>query len=194
MNSRYTFLITSLLSVAPFFSHANDLTYCRDLSDLCISTRLHEIRSCDHNIQAALAYLIADKIPNDLNCSFDYKGRIKKVVIKKLINDNLLHNSLDLVIDLPDSGQLPILTTDQILEIAYVAAQDALAREALGAIGIHAGKTLVREKLVEVVLWLVAQTHIEDLLPESITDSYIYEQTVHELARFYMDTLIKKLT
>jgi hypothetical protein len=194
MNSRYTFLVTSLLSVAPFFCYSNDLSCCKDLSDLgyiSVSSRLGKVEHCGENVQSALAYLLADQIPDKYNCSFDYKGRIKKVALKKLINDNLLKNSLDITIDLPDSAQLPILNTDQILEIAYVAAHDALARKSFSVIGIDAGKTLLREKLVEVVLWLVAQTHVEDLLPESITDSYVYEQTVIELARFYTDKVIK---
>lgn len=194
MNSRHTFLITSLLSVVPFFSYANDLHYYNELSDLGYASRFNRIETSDKNIQAALVYLLAGQVPPAYNCSFKPVDRIQKICIKEVINNNLIHNSFDIVIDLPDSAQLSLLSTDQILEIGYVAAQDLLAKKSLATVGIDAGKTLVREKLVEAVLWLVEQTHIEDLLPESVTDSYVYEQTVIELTRFYTDLLLKKIT
>lgn len=198
MNARYTLLTVSLLSTLSILTYAtNDLSYCKELNDIGyvnIASRLHRIETTDKNIQAALAYLLAGQIPDKYNCSFNPRGRIQKICIKNVINNNITKDSLDITIDLPDSAQIPVLTTDQILEIGYVTAQDLLAKKSFTETTLDAGKTLVREKLVEAVLWLLEQTHLENLLPDTITNSYVYEQTVHELARFYMDALIKRLT
>lgn len=195
MKMRYTLAVALLLSTVPHLSFSNDYTSCR--SDLAYSgdcrVNLQRLDANDTDIEVALAYILSKEIPDRYNCSFDLKARIQKVAVKYFLNRFLLHNSLNIVADLPSTGQLEVLTTDQALEIALVVAEDVLAHKAAAGILTDAGRVYLREKIVSVVLWLLTQTNVEALLPDQLTESGVYNEARNEVARYFVDKAIDKV-
>ena len=120
------------------------------------------------------------------------KGRTKKAAVKYFINRFLLHNALDVVADVPSIGQVSVLTTDQALEVFFVALDDALAHKSASDILVDSVKKYGKEKVVAALVWLVEQTNVESLLPDALTDSGVYYEARNELARYGVDKLSDK--
>ena len=139
------------------------------------------------------SYLLVDQLPNKYNCSFDVKGRTKKAIVKYFINRFLLKDSLDINADLPNGGSVSVLTTDQAMEVGLVVANDLIDKKGGTEILVHAGKTFVREKVVAALVWLLAQTNVEALLPDSLTSSTLYTEARNEVGRHFVDKAIDKV-
>jgi hypothetical protein len=195
MNSHFKFFAAALLFLSiPFESSAVvtscDYDYCR--SDLKITNRV--VTSLD-DVEAAVFYLLVDKIPDRYRCSFEVVGRTKKFIVKYFLNRFLFHDSLDVVADLPNNqGSVSVITTDQALEVGLVMFDDIVDKKSGTTILADAGKTFLREKVVSALLWLLAQTNVEGLLPDSVANSLVYRETRNEIFRHFVHKLfIKKI-
>lgn len=181
MNSHFKVLAAALLfSAIPVA--ASDYDYCR--SDAKMMDR---VSASLEDVEAAVLYLLIDKLPDKYSCSFDIKGRTKKAIVKHFLNRFLLNNSLDVVADVPNAGPVSILTTDQALEVGIVVVNDLVDRKSGSTILTDAGITLVREKLVSALVWLVALSNVEALLPDSLTSSAVYSEARNEVARHFVE-------
>ena len=185
MNSHFKFIAAALLfSAIPVV--ASDYDHCR--SDAKMMDR---VAASLEDVEAAVLYLLVDKLPD--NCrSFDLKGRTKKAIVKYFLNRFLFNNSLDVVADVPNGGTVPLLTTDQALEVGLVVYHDVVDKKSGSAILADAGKTFVREKVVQALVWLLAQSNVEALLPDSLTSGAVYNEARNEVARYFVDQGIDK--
>lgn len=186
MNTQFKVLTAALLfSAIPVV--ASDYDYCR--SDVRATEK---VAATLDDVEAAIVYLLVDKIPDRYSCSFDVKGRTRKAIVKHFLNRFLLNNSLDVVADLPNSGTVNVLTTDQALEVGLVVFNDVVDKKSGATIVTNAGKTYVREKVVAALVWLLAQTNVEALLPDTLTESKVYYEARNEVARHFVDKAIDK--
>ena len=188
MNSPFKFVAAALLfSTVPAGALVSDYNCSR--SDY---NCLERVAANTDDIQATLLFLLVDKLPDKFSCSFDVKGRTKKAIVKHFINRFLLNNSLDIVADLPNAGSVSVLTTDQAMEVGLVVFNDLFDKRSGSEIVTHAGKTFVREKVVAALVWLLAQTNVEALLPDSLTSSAVYTEARNEVGRHFVDKAIEK--
>src|SRR5262249_46187128 len=96
--------------------------------------------------------------------------------------------------ELPNLGEVSVLTNDQALEIGYVVANDLMAKKSANDVLSSAGKTFLREKVVSIILWLINQSNVESLLPNSLTRSGFYNILRTEVARYSIDNLFNRAT
>lgn len=186
MNSHFKFLAAALLfSAIPVA--ASDYDLCR--SD---NRQVEKVAATLDDVEAAILYLLVDKIPDKYSCSFDVKSRTRKAIVKYFLNRFLLNNSLDVVADLPNAGSVSVLTTDQALEVGIVVFNDVVDKKSGATILTNAGKIFLREKVVAALVWLLAQTNVEALLPDSLTESRVYYEARNEVGRHFVDKAIDK--
>lgn len=187
MNNKFTLLaLFAFSSFAPIaatdWSLRNDLDYCE-----C------DCRDTDRSVQSDIGivclYLLSQNMPDKYNCKFDPRGRMEKVATTYALNNYLLQNSLDVSVDTA-SGKIYLVKTDEALEVGYVALRDLVNEKPTSDILFDSGKTFVREKIVSTLLWLIDQTKIEKILPDSLTTSLLYDLLVKEIARYSVDTLV----
>jgi hypothetical protein len=189
MNSHFKFLTAALLfsgiSVA-----ASDYDHCRPDHKM-----MDRVEATLDDVEAAILYLLIDKLPDKYtnSCSFDIKGRTKKAIVKHFLNRFLFNNSLDVVADLPNAGVVSVITTDQALEVGLVVFNDVVDKKAGSIILADAGRTFLREKVVAALVWLLGQTNVEALLPDSLTDSVVYSEARNEVARHFVDKGIDRV-
>ncbi len=187
MKLTYTLAAALLLSI-PYQTKAQDYCARTDLSYSSCDRELQRLSANDTDIKVALAYLVSKHIPQELDCPFKLKQRITKEAVKYLAERLVFDDSLNVSITLPSVGELQILTTDQALEVAYVVAEDVLfTAKAKQAILSDAGRTYVREKIVQALVWLLSETSVENLLPSTLTDSEVYPIIRAEVARYWVD-------
>lgn len=179
MNSRYTLALALLLSSLPAFTRANDSDCLRNI----------ELKSGD--IEAAVIWLASEKLP-DFGLQCPIKDSIKREVILDRVDAHITHGALALDVELPSAGSVAVVTNDESLHVLYVVAQDLLAHKTTNDILTDAGKTYVSEKLVSAALWIVSQTNVEGLLPDSITSGRIYNFLRKELARCGVAHLLQR--
>jgi len=191
MNPRYTLAVSLLLSTLPQLSFARGDMMMNDL-EACQYECRASLRSLDVNLtdlEVLVAYSLRNEVPK---CSFDAPARIKKEAIKYFVNRYVTGDSLDLNADLPNTGQVSVLNTDQALEVAYVVANDLLDKKATSELLTDAGKTFLREKVVQAILWVVSQSNIEALLPDTLTQTGLYNVVRNEVARYGVDNLFQR--
>jgi hypothetical protein len=191
MNSRHFLIASLLLSSFPYkiFCAENDALMDNDLA--YIECRM-ELKALNEDVERLTLYVLASIVPCKSECTFDPHGRATKSTIKYLVRRFFIGDALDLEANLPSVGDVSILNTDQALELAYTVTHDLINKKSTSHIGIHAGKTFVREKVVEASLWVLEQIKIEGLLPDSVAGSPIYTETRNEVLRYYVDKLIEK--
>ena len=187
MKSCLTLAAALLLSTVPQISLSNDRLCETDLALCECRAAMDRLSVDDTDIKVALAYLLSKEIPARYNCSFDIKGRSQKACLKYGLNRVLLQDSLDVVADLPSAGQVEVINTDQAMEVGFVVAEDLVQRKPAADVLVHAGKTYVREKLAAALVWLLAQTNLELLLPDAVTQNGVYSEARAEVARFYVE-------
>ncbi len=188
MNSHFKFLAAALLfSTLPLLANS-DYDHCRP-----DARAINKVAATLDDVEAAVLYLLVDKIPAKFSCSFDVKGRTKKAIVKHFVNRFLLNNAFDVVADVPNAGTVTVLNTDQAMEIGAVALDDILDKKSAGTILTNAGKTFVREKIVAALVWLLAQTPVESLLPDSLTTSTLYTEGRNEVARHFVDKGLERV-
>lgn len=182
MNSHFKFIAAALLFSAMPIVATSDYDYCR--SDMRV---MDKVAATLDDVEAAILYLLVDKLPDKYSCSFDVKGRTKKAIVKYFLNRFLFNNSLDVVADLPNAGSVSVLTTDQALEVGLVVFHDVVDKKSGSHILTNAGKTFLREKVVAALVWLLQQTNAEALLPDSLTTSLAYAEARNEIARHFVE-------
>jgi hypothetical protein len=181
MNSHFKMFAAALLfSAIPVA--ANDYDYCR--SDNRV---MDKVAATLDDVEAAILYLLVDKLPDKYSCSFDVKGRTKKAIVKYFLNRFLFNNSLDVVADVPNAGPVSVLTTDQAMEVGLVVFHDVFEKKSSSTVIADAGRTFLREKIVGALVWLLAQTNAEALLPDSLSSSAVYVEARNEVARHFVD-------
>ena len=190
MNIRNTFALILLFSIVPKNALPYDYLTVNDLCTDNDQVSLERLCLNGSDIKAALGYILSKEIPDKYNCSFDLKGRIKKEVIKYFVDRYLISGSIDISVNLPSDGQISIITNDQALEVGYYVADNLLEKGLTKEAATVAGKVYLREKIVGVVLWILDQSNIENLLPDAITESELYEFLRKELLRYGVDTHI----
>jgi hypothetical protein len=179
MNSRYTLALALLLSSLPAFTRANDHDCLRNI----------ELKSGD--IEAAVIWLASEKLP-DFGLQCPIKDSIKREVILDRVDAHITHGALALDVDLPSAGSVAVITNDESLHVLWTITNGLLAHKATNDILSDAGKTYVSEKLVSAALWVLTQTNVEGLLPDSITSGRIYNFIRKEAARCGVSHLIQK--
>lgn len=191
MNPRYTLAVTLLLSTLPQISFARGDMMMSDL-EACQYECRTALKSLDVNL-TDLEVLVAYSLRNELpKCSFDAAARVKKEAIKYFAQRYVTGDSLDLNADLPNVGNVTVLNTDQALEVAYVVANDLIDKKATSEVLTDAGRTFLREKVVQAILWVVSQSNVEALLPETLTQTGLYDVVRKEVARYGVDNLFQR--
>jgi hypothetical protein len=200
MNSRHIFFAALLLSVAPKVALGNsDLDYKSDCAlyrsndYTCVMKDSQRSLVSQSDFLAGLTYLVAQGLPGKATCSFNPKGRVEKVVIKHLINNHVLKNSLDIPLVITPQGQINVITTDQFMEVAAIVLHDLYLHKKTSVVLSDVLHTYVREKIVGAALWLLQQGSVEGILPSEISSSTAYQETRNELARYYADELVDKI-
>ena len=178
MNSRYTLALALLLSSLPAFTRANDHDSLRNI----------ELKSGD--IEAAVIWLASEKLPDFGQCPI--KDAIKREVILDRVDAHITHGALAVDFDLPQAGSVAVITNDESLHVLWTITNGLLAHKATNDILSDAGKTYVSEKLVSAALWVLTQTNVESLLPNSITRGTIYNFLRKEAARCGIARLIQR--
>lgn len=169
MNSRYTLAFALLLSSLPAFATKTDSDCLRNI----------ELKSGD--VEAAVIWLASERLPDFNGCAL--KDVIKREVILDRVDAHITHGALNVEVDLPSAGSVSVVNNDEALHVLWVVAQDLLAKKAAGDVLNDAAKTYVSEKLTTLALWILAQTNVEGLLPDSVTSGRLYNFLRHELAR-----------
>lgn len=192
MNSRYTLTVALLLSSLSYLAFAyqnecNDYDLCEYACRMSDEPRNDSINS---DVKAGFAFYFAHHIPAKLECSFDLKGRIIKEVVKYIVRSRLTGDSLNLNIGLSPDVKVSVLSTDEALEVGYYAANDLLDHKSGSEVLCTAGKTYVREKIVSVLLWLLKQSNVENILPDQLTSSDLYNFLRKESARYAIDHFV----
>jgi len=187
MNSRYTLCLALLFSAIPSASFSlNDLAYFETRASL------DRVEFNVGDVEAGLLYLFAERLPADIK-GLPLRAAVEREVILNRVNAHIAHDSLAFDYDLANGDQISLITNDETLHVAYVVAQDLLADKAYNTVASDAAKTFLSEKVVTVALWLLAQTHAENLLPESITQGTVYKFFRAELARLGVAKLAKEV-
>lgn len=175
MKSRYTLALALLFSSIPVILTADHHNRSLDLGD----------------VEAAVIWLASEKLP-DWNVPFNLKETIQREVIIDRADAHLAQGALSLDVELPSAGTLSVINNDETLHVLYTVIKDVIAHHKTSDIVSDASKTYAREKLATIALWLVAQTNVEGLLPDSITNGRIYQFFRHELARYGVADLIQR--
>lgn len=170
MNSRYTLAFALLLSALPAFTHTKTDSDC-----------LRDINLKSGDAEAAVIWLLSERLPDVNGCPLS--NIIKREVIIDRVDAHITHGALNVEVDLPSAGSVAVINNDEALHVLYVVAQDLLNKKATGDVLNDAAKTYVSEKLATLALWVLAQTNLEGLLPDSITSGRLYNFARHELAR-----------
>ncbi|CAN5196573.1 hypothetical protein BH09DEP1_BH09DEP1_0240 [soil metagenome] len=197
MNSRFTLAIVLLLSSAPYAStFANDRECKSDLAQMMCDCREANGKLVINSDDAAvfLGYIVGKEIVAELpKCEFDALGRWKKFIKKYILNRLFLNNSINITLDLPSAGQVTVLNTDQFLEVLLVVAHGIIAKDSARRVVTEGVLTLTREEIVAALIWVLDQTNAEAILPDSLTEGRLYQETRNEVARFYVDKAIARV-
>lgn len=198
MNSRFTLALALLLSGAAFADCQKSDRDCHksDLAQMMCDCREANSKLTANSDDAAvfLGYIIGRELLAELPpCDFHPEARLKKFVKKYILNRLFLNNSINVTLDLPSAGQVTVLNTDQFLEVALVVIHDLINKHSARHTLVDGLVTLTREEIVAVLVWALGQTHVEEVLPNDLEDTRLYQEVRNEVTRYYVDKAIARV-
>lgn len=193
MNSRFTLALALLLSGVSSAAFAECPKSDRDCTKSDLAQMMCDCREANSKltsntefVKVAVGTLVAEKFAAELACD-KIAHSARKFLKKYVLNHLLFQDAVNVTLDLPSLGRTTVLNTDQFLEVLLVVLADVLHKKSTGTVVVDGGLTLAREEIVAIALWLLGQSNVEELLPESVTDGIVYQEGRNELLRHYVD-------
>lgn len=194
MNYKNLILSLTLLTCPVVYAYREcAVTYPNATIEVCDSMLLNphqRILESNSDLKAAVVGLAAIVLPSkypNYDCAFKPWDRVERNVIKYFVNQYLLQNSVNLSVNLDALGEVNLLNTDQAMEVSWAALKLILAKAPAENVLKATGKTYLREQVVSLIGWVLHNSGFENLLPDSVTHSALYETTRNEVARYQVD-------